>query len=100
MCRLFLQFHVTAGARPSECPGYVHTSSSSSSSHETVYAMDCEMCYTTAGLELTRVSIVDMSLKPVLESIVVPPHPIVDYNTRYIHVCVWVIECGCDCVCV
>ena len=40
------------------------------------------MCYTTSGLELTRVSLVDMDLKPVYESLVLPPHPIVDYNTR------------------
>ena len=40
------------------------------------------MCYTTAGLELTRVSLVDMTLTPVYESIVLPPHTIVDYNTR------------------
>lgn len=41
------------------------------------------MCYTTAGLELTRVSVIDISLKPVYEALVLPPHPIVDYNTRY-----------------
>ena len=77
------QFHVTAGAKPREISGYVITSSSSTT-NETVYAVDCEMCYTTAGLELTRVSVVDMELQPVYEAIVLPPRPIVDYNTRYI----------------
>ena len=76
-----LQMHVTAGTMPTEEPGYVQTSSSSSSSN-TVYALDCEMCYTTVGLELTRVSLVDMFLQPVFESLILPPHPIVDYNTR------------------
>ena len=41
------------------------------------------MCYTTAGLQLTRVSVINMSLQPVYENIVKPSHPIVDYNTRY-----------------
>ena len=78
--------HVTAGARPSEESGYVQTTTAPStptSPTAVVYALDCEMCYTTAGLELTRVSVVNMSLKPIYESLVRPPHPIVDYNTRY-----------------
>ena len=48
-----------------------------------VYALDCEMCYTTMGLQLTRVTVVDMHLKPIYESLVKPSHTIVDYNTRY-----------------
>ena len=77
---LSLQFHVTAGAKPAEVSGYVQTSSSFS--RETAFAVDCEMCYTTAGLELTSLSVVDMTLQPVYEAIVLPPRPIVDYNTR------------------
>ena len=77
---LSLQFHVTAGAKPAEVSGYVQTSSSFS--RETAFAVDCEMCYTTAGLELTSLSVVDMTLQAVYEAIVLPPRPIVDYNTR------------------
>lgn len=78
------KLHVTAGIRAAENAGYIQTAPAPQDSlAATVYALDCEMCYTTAGLELTRVSVVDMSLKPVYESLVRPPHPIVDYNTRF-----------------
>ena len=78
------QMHVTSGTRPLRDSGYVRTTPppSLSSSHPIAYALDCEMCYTTAGLQLTRVSVVDVELKPVFESLVKPSYPIVDYNTR------------------
>ena len=66
-------------------PDYVTTSADArGDSGGCVYALDCEMCYTTVGLELTRVSVVDMTLQPVYESIVKPQHTIVDYNTRHV----------------
>ncbi|XP_047537760.1 RNA exonuclease 1 homolog [Vanessa atalanta] len=48
-----------------------------------VYSLDCEMCYTTQGLDLTRVTVIDAACKVVYETLIKPLHPIIDYNTRY-----------------
>ena len=76
--------HVTAGELLGREKGYVESRESPSrdTCSPRVYAMDCEMCYTTAGLQLTRVTVVDPDMATVFESIVKPSHPIVDYNTR------------------
>ena len=39
--------------------------------------------YTTAGVELARVTVINSELKTVYESLVHPEHKIVDYNTRF-----------------
>lgn len=49
-----------------------------------VYALDCEMCYTTAGLELTRVTVIRDDLSVAYEALVKPAHKILDHNTRYV----------------
>jgi len=49
----------------------------------TVYGLDCEMCYTTIGLELTKVTVVGIDGKLVYESLVQPENEIIDYNTRF-----------------
>lgn len=48
-----------------------------------VFAVDCEMCFTGCGLELTKVSIVKSDGNLVYESFVRPERDIVDYNTRF-----------------
>ena len=45
--------------------------------------LDCEMCYTTYGIELTRVTVVDEDGTDAYESFVKPDSPILDYDTRY-----------------
>uniref|UniRef100_A0A663EZG4 Exonuclease domain-containing protein n=1 Tax=Aquila chrysaetos chrysaetos TaxID=223781 RepID=A0A663EZG4_AQUCH len=47
-----------------------------------VYALDCEMCYTTHGLELIRVAVVNAKLQVVYDTFVKPDGKIVDYDKR------------------
>lgn len=48
-----------------------------------IFSIDCEMCYTTQGLELTRVTVVDFYLAQIIDLFVKPENPIVDYNTKF-----------------
>ncbi|KAH1002418.1 hypothetical protein HUJ04_008506 [Dendroctonus ponderosae] len=78
--------HVFGGLALHQLDGYQTTLSPESANDARslqVYALDCEMCYTTKGLELTRVTIVDTNCKTVYESFVKPLNPIIDYNTRF-----------------
>ncbi|KAM6187509.1 RNA exonuclease 1 homolog [Sarcoramphus papa] len=47
-----------------------------------VYALDCETCYTTHGLELTRVTVVDAKLQVIYDTFVKPDGKVVDYDKR------------------
>ena len=42
-------------------------------------------CYTTQGLELARVTVVNSSLQVIYDTFVQPENEVIDYNTRYTH---------------
>ncbi|KAL4707726.1 hypothetical protein ACJJTC_014907 [Scirpophaga incertulas] len=48
-----------------------------------MFGLDCEMCMTNAGSELTRVSIVNENHETIYESFVKPYNEITDYLTRF-----------------
>ncbi|XP_011164114.1 uncharacterized protein LOC113002627 isoform X2 [Solenopsis invicta] len=65
---------------------YVHTVPSPVFQHDNnygIYAMDCEMCFTLHGLELARVTVVDLYGQVVYDTLVKPSSEIIDYNTKF-----------------
>jgi RNA exonuclease 1 len=46
-------------------------------------ALDCEMCLTQIGLELARISLIDEDMNTIMDEMVQPSHPVIDYLTRY-----------------
>lgn len=73
--------HVVAGV---DNEGYVRIlpSQEKEEQHQ-VFALDCEMCYTTKGIELTRITVIDKTGTVAYESFVKPTSQILDYNTRF-----------------
>ena len=59
--------------RPSEVPEY----------EPSAYALDCEMIYTLFGLEVAKVTVVDIDGLIVYDTYVRPQSMVVDYNTRF-----------------
>ncbi|XP_060803348.1 exonuclease GOR-like [Amyelois transitella] len=75
-------FHVWNGTNPGmngPLEGYVRPRSPRGG----VYAIDTEMCYTTAGLELASVAVVDVNGQLVYQTYVRPSSSILCYNTRF-----------------
>lgn len=65
-------------------PGFVRTLPAAANvTPLEMIAVDCEMCYTREGLELTRVSMVSSQGGVILDKLVKPVNPITDYNTQY-----------------
>eukprot|EP00048_Salpingoeca_helianthica_P000849 m.44376 g.44376 ORF g.44376 m.44376 type:complete len:538 (-) comp10904_c0_seq1:23-1636(-) len=48
-----------------------------------MFAIDCEMCETELGSELTRISVLDERGGVILDTLVKPPREIRDYKTRW-----------------
>ena len=75
--------HVTYGERPSKRTGYILLQAPPEGKENKVFALDCEMVYTSLGLELARVSVIDYNRNTVYDSFVKPSNEVVDYNTRF-----------------
>ncbi|XP_078521204.1 RNA exonuclease 5 isoform X2 [Lissotriton helveticus] len=59
-----------------ECSGPVTDSSP-------LFGLDCEMCLTAKGKELTRVSLVNADGRCIMDELVKPKNPILNYLTRF-----------------
>ncbi|DAZ94860.1 TPA: hypothetical protein N0F65_008162 [Lagenidium giganteum] len=51
--------------------------------HNKVYALDCEMCETDIGYELTRVTVVNAHLEVLYDHLVKPRSTIINYHTEF-----------------
>lgn len=74
--------HVWSGTRPGmngPLEGYVRARSPRGG----VYAIDAEMCYTTAGLELASIAVIAADGRLVYKALVKPSSLVVDHNTRF-----------------
>lgn len=84
---MYANYHVTDYMDYNNLTGFVKTIACDEDyvpKRKDVYALDCEMCYTTGGLELTRVTVVDINRKTVYDALVKPDNKIIDYNTMYV----------------
>lgn len=81
---MYGNYHVTEYLDYNNLTGFVKTLDRGEDyvpTRKDIYALDCEMCYTTNGFELTRVTVVDVSSKLVYDALVKPDNRIIDYNT-------------------
>lgn len=79
--------HVWLGLTPGlngPLKGYVRTLPLNSYNNKYIIcAIDCEMCYTEYGFELTRVTVVSAKGEVILDALVKPSSEVFDYNTRF-----------------
>uniref|UniRef100_A0A674JI63 RNA exonuclease 5 n=1 Tax=Terrapene triunguis TaxID=2587831 RepID=A0A674JI63_9SAUR len=66
------------------CENYVHTQCESPRTDSSpLFGLDCEMCLTEKGNEVTRVSLVDAKGRCIMDELIKPETQILNYLTRY-----------------
>ncbi|TIA76119.1 hypothetical protein E3P77_00042 [Wallemia ichthyophaga] len=70
--------------------GFIHTPLRSDSLD--VVALDCEMSFTTSGMSLTRLTVVNSDAEVILDELIKPHSKIIDANTRFSGVTIKQIE--------
>ncbi|XP_067407591.1 RNA exonuclease 5 [Emydura macquarii macquarii] len=66
------------------CENYVHTQCESPRTDSSpLFGLDCEMCLTEKGNEVTRVALVDAESRCIMDELIKPETPILNYLTRY-----------------
>ncbi|BET03032.1 EXOIII [Nesidiocoris tenuis] len=70
---------------PAKYQGFVPSRDSYTevSDNSPIWAVDCEMCQTSMGSELTRISVINENFEVVYESLVKPYNTITNYLTQY-----------------
>ncbi|XP_051488632.1 RNA exonuclease 5 isoform X2 [Apus apus] len=66
------------------CKGYIYTECDQQRTDSSpLFGLDCEMCLTAKGNEVTRVSLVDAQGQCLLNELVKPESTVVNYRTRF-----------------
>eukprot|EP00088_Acartia_fossae_P015009 TRINITY_DN1811_c0_g1_i13.p1 TRINITY_DN1811_c0_g1~~TRINITY_DN1811_c0_g1_i13.p1 ORF type:complete len:671 (-),score=163.23 TRINITY_DN1811_c0_g1_i13:344-2356(-) len=73
------------GVSDAEIRDFVYTKDVYKEVHENseLFSVDCEMCITSAGSELTKICVVNEQMEVVYKSLVKPYNPISNYLTRF-----------------
>ncbi|KAG7177429.1 exonuclease GOR-like [Homarus americanus] len=75
--------HVSDEIDPKKLDGFIKTNLNSNFNKESVYALDCEMVFTTGGMDVAAITVVDSNCQVVYETLVLPDAPILDYTTQH-----------------
>lgn len=76
--------HVSNDIDPDNLRGFVNTWEEGKGKMG-VYSLDAEMVYTTKGMEVAAVTLVDAHCEVIYETLILPENPVLDYNTRHSH---------------
>ena len=85
-CRVHVWRHLTEPGMHGPLDGFVRTKIRKCyppDGNYGIYSLDGEMCFTTNGLELIKLTVVGVEGRLVYETLVVPEGDILDYNTRF-----------------